>query len=215
MVKKIDSRGLIFLSMPIHIEFPNNGGRLICELEDGVRDKDGKILIPGLHLVSKVAWYRDRHIVTTKSRRLTNTWEVIGIFSRQKNYHINREACTKVKKGFEGREGAFEEEEFTTCSGDHWPQRNDRRDRRFLPAGIVLNCANLADLQPNDRVLDPYGNPGIKDACLSLGWTYVDGGLPNPARNAKKTTESIDEDEDLSGNRRDEKSNCDSDQRTR
>jgi hypothetical protein len=179
-VKKVDLRGLICLSMPIHIEHPNNGGKLISDLEDA-----------GLILVSKIAWYRDRHIVTTKSKRLTNTWEPIAVFSKTKNYVINREAVTKVKKGFEGREGAFDEEEFQTCLGDHWPVRNDRRDRRFLPAMVVLNCGQLADIQKGEEVYDPYGNPGIRDACHFIGWKYKDGELPNAARHAKRAKESI------------------------
>jgi hypothetical protein len=202
MAKHIDARGLICLSMPLHVEHPNNGGRLVCELEDA-----------GLICVALVAWFRDRHIVTTKSRRLTNTWEPLAIMALQKNYHINREAATKIKKGFEGREGAFEEDEFLTCIGDHWPCRNDRRDRRFLPAGIVLNCGQLADLQPGDRVLDPYGNPGVRDACEPLGWQYVDAMLPSPARNAKKS-ELNDEDEDLPRDGEDEEQDLQRDSRS-
>lgn len=194
MAKFVDARGLMFVSMPIHVEFPNNGGRLLCELEDA-----------GLVIAAKICWYRDRSIVTTKSKRLTNTWEVLGVLAKQKNYHINREAATKIKKGFEGREGTFDEDEYATCIGDHWPLRNDRRDRRFLPAALVLNCGQLADLQPGDRVLDPYGNPGIRDACKFLGWEYIDGGLQNSARNAKNSMESGDyENEDLSWQRSDE-----------
>lgn len=178
--EKIDMRGLICLSIPVHIESPNNGGRLIYELEQA-----------GLFLCAKVAWYRDRHIVTTKSKRLTNTWEPIAIFSRTKNYVINREAVTKIKKGFEGRESAFDEEEYQTCIGDHWPVRNDRRDRRFLPAGVVLNCGQLADIHLGDTVYDPYGNPGVRDSCRLIGWRYADGGLANTARNAKKAKENM------------------------
>jgi hypothetical protein len=188
MAKRVDPRGLICISMPLHVEAPNNGGRLICELEDA-----------GLITVAKVSWFRDRHIVTTKSRRITNTWEPIVIMSRQKDYHIKRHSATKIKKGFEGREGAFDEDEYLTCIGDHWPVRNDRRDRRWLPSTVVLNCAQLGDLQPGDRVLDPFGNPGVMLACRALGWNYVDGGMPNKARDAKKA-ESGDEDENVSGN---------------
>jgi len=176
--KKVDLRGLICISMPIHVESPNNGGRLICELEDA-----------GFILVSKIAWYRDRHIVTTKSKRLTNTWEPLVIFSKVKNYVMNREAVTKVKKGFENREGAYDEEEFQTCIGDHWPCRNDRRDRRYLPSGIVLNCGQLADLHEGDAVYDPYGNIGVKDTCELMGWVHVDGGLSIPT---KKEIENAD-----------------------
>ena len=198
MAKQIDARGLICLSLPIHVEQPNNGGRLICEMEDA-----------GLICVALVSWFRDRHIVTTKSRRLTNCWEPLAILARQKNYHINREAATKIKKGFEGREGAFEEDEFVTCVGDHWPVRNDRRDRRFLPAHLVLNCGQLGDLQPGDRVLDPFGNPGVKDACEPLGWEFIDGGLPSLARSAKKK-EANHEDEDVSRDGEDEESDLES-----
>jgi len=180
--ENIDERGLICLSMPVHIEAPNNGGRLICELEDA-----------GLFLVAKICWYRDRHIVTTRSKRLTNTWEPLAIFSKSKSYVINREAVTKIKKGFEGREGAFDEEEFQTCIGDHWPVRNDRRDRRFLPGGVVLNCAQLGDIQSGDSIYDPYGNVGVADACKLMKWNFVNG-------NFKKEKE--DGEEDLSGHGR-------------
>src|SRR4051812_37963589 len=80
MAKLVDLRGLICISMPIHIESPNNGGRLICELEAA-----------GLILVAKICWQRDRHIVAIKSRRLTNAWEPLAILSRSKNYIINRD----------------------------------------------------------------------------------------------------------------------------
>ena len=182
MAESVDTRGLICLSIPVHIESPNNGGRLICELEDA-----------GLVIVSICAWKRDRHIVTTRSKRLTNTWEPIAIFSKSKNYVINREFVTKIKKGFEGREGAFDEEEFSTCIGDHWPVRNDRRDRRFLPAGIVLNCGQLSDLQTGDSVFDPYGNVGVRDACKLMNWNYVNGNFK------KEKEEKEDGEEDVSG----------------
>lgn len=200
--KQIDARGLICVSMPIHVENPNNGGRLICDLEDA-----------GLICVAKIAWYRDRHIVTTKSRRITNTWEPIAIFGQSKNYIINREAATKIKKGFEGREGAFDEDEFLTCLGDHWPVRNDRRDRRFLPSGIVLNCGQLADIHVGDQVLDPYGNPGVRDACRDLGWLYVDGGLTNVARDAKRAMDWNTNEDCLYGNGTDEEADTESDSR--
>lgn len=177
-IKHVDVRGLICLSVPVHIEAPNNGGELIAILEQA-----------GLTLVAKVAWYRDRHIVTTKSRRLTNTWEPVAIFSRASNYVIQREQATKIKRGFEGRENIYNEEDFVTCIGDHWAIRNDRRDRRFLPATLVLNCGQLAGLNFGDRVLDPYGNPGVKDTCGVMGWTYIDGGLENSARTSKKAKE--------------------------
>jgi hypothetical protein len=157
--------------MPIHVESPNNGGKLIYELEQA-----------GLFLVAKVSWYRDRHIVTTKSRRLSNTWEPLAIFSRSPKYILNREAVAKLKKGFENKEFVFDEDEYLTCIGDHWPVRNDRRDRRFLPGQVFLNCVQLADLQPLDVVLDPYGNPGVRDSSAQFGFTYRDGNLPSETR---------------------------------
>jgi hypothetical protein len=171
LIQKVDLRGLICISMPIHVEYPSNGVRFICDLEAS-----------GLTLCAVTAWYRDRHIVTSKSRRLTNTWEPVAIFSRSPQYILNRETATKVKKGYENRENVYSEDEFETCIGDHWPVRNDRRDRRFLPAGIVMNCGQLADLHPGDCVVDPYGNPGVRDACQLLGWNYVDGALESGFR---------------------------------
>lgn len=189
--QQVDERGLICLSIPVHVDSPNNGGRLIYELEQA-----------GLYLFAKIVWYRDRHIVTSRSKRLTNTYEPIAIFSRSKNYIVNREAASKIKKGFENREAAFDEDEYLTCIGDHWPIRNDRRDRRFLPAGVVLNCVQLADLHQLDTVLDPYGNPGIRDAVVNLGFKYLDGNLPSDARAAgkspKKERESEDQYDELS-----------------
>lgn len=182
--KKVDDRGLISLSIPIHLEAPNNGGKLITQLEDA-----------GLCLVAKIVWYRDRHIVATKSKRLTNTWEPIAIFSKSKNYIMSRDNAAKIKKGYESRETAFDEDEYLTCIGDHWPVRNDRRDRRFLPESIVLNLIQLADLQPGDTVLDPYGNPGVRDTCKLFGWTYLDSGLPSDARDAK--TASCEDEDDI------------------
>ncbi len=163
-IKQVDQRGLICLSIPIHIEKPGNGARLICELED-----------LGLSVISYVSWYRDRHIVTTKSRRLTNTWEPLVILSQSSNYIINRESATKIKKGFEGKDITFEDDEYQTCIGDHWPIRNDRRDRRYLPAQLVLNCGQLGDLKPGDTVFDPYGNRGVEDACKLINWKYIGG----------------------------------------
>lgn len=163
--KLIDERGLIFVSIPIHTESPNNGGVLIKQLEDG-----------GLFLVSKIAWYRDRHIVCSK-RRLTNTWEPVAVFSRSKDYIINRDAPSKTKKGFQHRDTAFDEDEYLTCIGDHWAVRNDRADRRFLPQTVVLNCSQLADLQPEDTIYDPFGNPGVKKAAQAFGWNYENGGM--------------------------------------
>lgn len=178
----VDERGLICVSIPVHVDAPNNGGKLIYELEQ-----------KGLFLIAKVAWYRDRHIVTQKSKRLTNTWEPIAIMSKSKQYILNRDAAAKIKKGYDTKEAAFDEEEYLTCIGDHWPVRNDRRDRRYLPESIVLNCVQLADIHPGDAVLDPYGNPGVKDSCKHLELDFVDGGQPNEARNAKP--EAGDEDE--------------------
>jgi hypothetical protein len=187
--QQVDERGLICISIPIHVDAPNNGGKLIYELEKGLPDKE----LPGLFLVAKIAWYRDRHIVTTKSRRLTNTWEPLVIMSRSPNYIINRDSAAKIKKGFENREAAFDEEEYLTCIGDHWPVRNDRRDRRFLPQTVVLNCAQLADIHTGDGVLDPYGNPGVKDSCKQFDFQYIDGELPNDARDAKTSQPAKEE----------------------
>lgn len=175
MIKNVDEKGLICISMPIHVENPSNGYRLTCQLQD-----------MGLFLVSCVTWRRDRHIVTTKSKRLTNAWEPLSIFSKTPDYFMNREAAYKIKKGFEGREAAFDEDEYLTCVGDHWPVRNDRRDRRFLPAQIVMNCCQLGNLNKGDRVLDPYGNQGIKDSCKQLGWEYIDGKLESTFRSKGK-----------------------------
>lgn len=182
--KEIDERGLIFVSIPMHIENPNNGGVLIDKLEK-----------EGLFLVSKVAWYRDRHIVT-KNRRLTNTWEPIGVFAQSKEYVINRDAPSKLKQGFEARDTAFDEEQFLTCVGDHWAVRNDRADRRFLPQTVVLNCGQLADLEPKDTVLDLYGNPGVKKACEAFGWKYRDLGLPSESRSKSKSKDSDEDDQE-------------------
>lgn len=177
--EKLDDRGLICISIPIHVDAPNNGGLLIHELEQA-----------GLFLVAKVCWHRDRHIVTTKSRRLTNAWEPLALFSKSKNYLLNRDAPAKIKKGFESRENAFDEENYSCCIGDHWSVRNDRADRRFLPQTVVLNCVQLSDLQPGDLVLDPYGNPGVKKTCELFGFKFKDGGLANDARSSKKTATS-------------------------
>lgn len=175
-VERVDNRCLIFISIPVCIDSPNNGGALIVELEKA-----------GLFLVAKVAWHRDKHIVTINSRRLTNTWEPIAIFAKTKDYVINRDAPAKTKKGFKNRaETAWDEDEYLTCIGDHWAVRNDLSDRRWLPQTVVLNCVQLGDLQPGDRVYDPYGNPGIKKACEAFGWNYEDGNLSNPARRIGK-----------------------------
>lgn len=173
--KQVDERGLICISIPIHTESPNNGGVLISELE--------KL---GLFLVAKVCWYRDRQIVTSK-KRLTNAWEPLAIFSRSKLYHINRDGPARLKKGFESREDPFDEENFSCCIGDHWSVRNDRRDRRFLPQTVVLNCAQLADLQPRDIIFDPYGNPGVSETAELFNWAYRDGGLASDARSISRS----------------------------
>ena len=172
--KEIDERSLICVAIPVHVEAPNNGGVLIAELEK-----------EGLFLVAKVAWHRDRGIVMNKSRRLTNYWEPIAIFSRNKNHIMNRDAPARLKKGFESRENPFDEDSYASCVGDMWAVRNDRADRRFLPQTVVLNCAQLADLQPGDVIFDPYGNPGVRKTCEMFGWKFKDGNLPNDARKAK------------------------------
>jgi len=166
-IAKVDARGLVCLSVPIHVDAPDAPFRLMLELQKS-----------GLELVACVSWFRDRHIVTQRSRRLSNTWEPLFIFAKSDEYIFNRDAATKVKKGFEGREGAFDEDEYRTCIGDHWPIRNDQRNRIYLPAQVTLNCGQLAGLQPGMSVLDPFYNPGIEEACELLGWKYVDGGLP-------------------------------------
>ena len=191
--EKIDARGLMFVSIPICIDSPNNGGALIALLEAA-----------GLFLVAKIAWHRDKHIVTINSRRLTNTWEPIAVFSKTKDYVLNRDAPAKTKKGFKNRaETAWDEDEYLTCIGDHWAVRNDLSDRRWLPQTVVINCVQLGDLQLGDTVYDPYGNPGIKKACETFGWKYLDGGKENPARRVSKnkkepedTTESAETAED-------------------
>jgi hypothetical protein len=186
--KEVDERGLIFVSIPIHVDSPNNGGVLIDKLEKA-----------GLFLVAKVCWYRDRHVVT-KNRRLTNTWEPIAIFSKAKNYIINRDAPSKLKQGFEARDTAFDEEQFLTCIGDHWPVRNDRSDRRFLPQTVVLNCAQLADLEPEDTIIDLYGNPGVKKACEVFNWEYKDLGLASEFRGKKSFNDDSSEGDDENDN---------------
>lgn len=175
-VQNIESRALICLSIPMHVENPFGSIKLINDL-----------VIGGLHLVSLIAWFRDRHVVVSKSRRLTNCWETLAIFSRSADYIIAKDSIRKLKRGFEGKENTFDPEEFLTCQGDHWTVRNDRRDRRFLPATIVLNCGQLADLKPGDMVADPFGNPGVRDACATLGWKYLDTGYPSNIRGIKKS----------------------------
>jgi hypothetical protein len=188
-VKNIDKRGLIFISMPICVDSPNNGGLLMAELEKA-----------GLFLVATVAWYRDKHIVTINSKRLTNTWEPIAIFAKTKDYILNRDATAKTKKGFKSRtETAWNEDEYLTCIGDHWAVRNDLSDRRWLPQTIVLNCIQLADLQQNHKVYDPYGNPGVKKTCETFGWKYEDGGRPNPARRSNLKQNEVALSEEVEG----------------
>ncbi len=126
--QKTDARGLICLSIPVHLESPTNAFKLISELSD-----------MGLNLVAVISWHRDRHIVASRSKRLTNAWEPIAVFSRSKEWVIDREGPSRPKRGAAGREEQFDEDEFLTCVGDHWPIRCDRRDRRLLPSQIVLN----------------------------------------------------------------------------
>lgn len=188
LVRCIDDRGIFCFATPIRIEKPSNVAQVITAVEAA-----------GHPLISLIAWHRDRHIVTSNSKTLTNTWEPILIFGKTKRFHVNRDFITKIKKGFETKDGVFDEDEFSTCLGDHWPVRNDRRDRRFLPANIVLNCGQFADLQQGDVVLDPFGNPGVRDACKLFGWDYLDGNLPSEVRGLGLTLEGEDnEDEELS-----------------
>jgi hypothetical protein len=168
---RVDERGLVCLSVPVHVDRPEAPWELLSALLAG-----------GLKLVGVASWLRDRHVVVVRSRRLTNAWEPVFLLSRSPDYILDRDAATKVKKGFEGREGSFDEDEFRTCVGDHWPVRNDRRDRRYLPAGVVMNCGQLAGLAPGSAVLDPWANPGVKETCEVLGWRHVDGGLPSQVR---------------------------------
>lgn len=183
LLDNLDARGLLFISIPICVDSPNNGGALIAKLEEA-----------GLFLVAKIAWHRDKHIVTINSRRLTNTWEPIAVFAKSKNYVLNRDTPSKTKKGFKNRaETAWDEDEYLTCIGDHWAVRNDLSDRRWLPQTVVLNCIQLGDLQPGDTVYDPYGNPGIKKTCETFGWNYKDGGKPNPARRSGKSKKTSQE----------------------
>lgn len=172
--KNIDDKGLICISMPIHLENPNNGGILINQLEEA-----------GLILCAKVAWSRDRHIATKSSKRLTNMWEPLAIFAKVKNHSFNREAPSKYKKDFENRETAFDDDLNLCCIGDHWIVSSGRSDIRTVPQGVVINCAQLADLQPNDTVLDIYPNSGIKQACELFGWNYEE---PKKIRKSKKQT---------------------------
>lgn len=172
---QVDLRGLSFISIPLHVENPNIDGQIICELEKA-----------GFILVAKIVWQRDRLIICSKSKRLSNMWETIAVFSRSPNYILNRDAPAKVKRGYESKESAFTEEEFLTCIGDHWTVSNDRRDRRFLPQTIVLNCAQLAGLHPEDTILDPFGIPSIKETCKAFNWNYKDGGLKSDIRGLKK-----------------------------
>lgn len=168
---KVDLKGLISIAMPMHLESPGNGLKLISELSD-----------LGLHLVAVISWHRDRHIVASRSKRLTNAWEPIAIFSRSKDWLIDRDGPARPKRGAAGREEQFDEDEFLTCVGDHWPIRCDRRDRRLLPAQVILNLIQLSGLGKGDLILDPWGNPTVKEQCESLGLKYVDSGLENSLR---------------------------------
>jgi hypothetical protein len=168
---QVDKRGLICLSMPIHVDAPGNGAKLLTELE-----------IAGFHLVSLISWHRDRHVVTTRSRRITNAWEPIAVLCRGKDWHIDRDGPARPRRGAAGREEQFDEDEFLTCIGDHWPVRCDRRERRLLPSLVILNLIQLAGLGKGDKILDPWGNPTIQEQCDALGLNYHDGGLPNQLR---------------------------------
>jgi hypothetical protein len=181
---QIDSRGLLFVSCPIHTESPEAPWLLLSDLMSDRRNDAGQVT-PGLKLVSVVSWLRDRLIVVIRSKRLTNSWEPIFILAKNNDYIFDREAVMKVKKGLEGRAGAFDEDEFKTCVGDHWPIRNDRRDRRYLPAQVVINAGQLAGVQPGGKILDLHHNPSIKEACEIVGWKYVDGGLASHFRRNK------------------------------
>lgn len=186
--QKVDLRGLICLSLPIHLENPMNSMKLINELADA-----------GLHLVAIISWHRDRHIVASRSKRLTNAWEPIAIFSRSKEWFIDRDGPARPKRGAAGREEQFDEDEFLTCVGDHWPIRCDRRDRRLIPSQVVLNLIQLAGIGKGDSVLDPFGNPTIKEQCDSLGLKYIDSGLDNSLRDEwqkkKSKSKKIDQDD--------------------
>lgn len=184
--QKVDLRGLISISMPMHLEAPGNGFRLISELVD-----------LGLHLVAVVSWHRDRHIVASRSKRLTNAWEPIAIFSRSKEWFIDRDGPARPKRGAAGREEQFDEDEFLTCVGDHWPIRCDRRDRRLLPSQVILNLIQLSGLGKGDSILDPWGNPTVKEQCEVLGLKYLDSGLESSLRDdwTKKRSKKILEEE--------------------
>ena len=190
--QKVDLKGLISLSIPMHLESPGNGLKLISQLCE-----------MGLHLVAVVSWHRDRHIVASRSKRLTNAWEPIAIFSRSKDWFIDRDGPSRPKRGAAGREEQFDEDEFLTCVGDHWPIRCDRRDRRLLPAQVILNLIQLSGLGKGDTILDPWGNPTVKEQCETLGLKYSDSGLENTLRddwskkkkkNKAETTDEEDED---------------------
>jgi DNA modification methylase len=172
----LEERALICVAIPVFVDKPINTMSFIHKMSEA-----------GLETVANIVWQRDRHVVVSKSRRLTNTYELIAIFSKSEKYVLSKDAIRKLKKGFEGKTNTFEEDRFLTCQGDHWSVPNDRRDRRFLPGRIVLNLGQLADLKPGDIVLDPFGNPGVSDACLGLGWKYVDGGEPSNLRGVKKS----------------------------
>lgn len=184
--QRVDLRGLISISIPMHLEAPGNGAKLISELSD-----------LGLHLVAMISWHRDRHIVASRSKRITNAWEPIAIFSRSKEWFIDRDGPARPKRGAAGREEQFDEDEFLTCVGDHWPIRCDRRDRRLLPAQVILNLIQLSGLGKGDMILDPWGNPTIKEQCDSLGLKYTDSGLENSLREdwSKKKNKKAKEEE--------------------
>ena len=170
-VNKIDIRGIAAISIPIHTENPVNAFKLIAELQEA-----------GMNLISVIAFHRDRHIVTTRSKRLSNAWEPIVVFSKSKDWYIDRDGPARPKRGVSGREEQFDEDEFLTCVGDHFPIRSDKRDRRFLPAQVTLNIIQLAGLNKGDSILDPWGNPAIKEQCELLGIKYIDDNMPSQVR---------------------------------
>jgi hypothetical protein len=121
------------------------------------------------------------------------------VFSRSKEYYIDRDGPARPKRGVSGREEQFDEDEFLTCVGDHWPIRSDKRDRRLLPAKVVLNLIQLGGLGKGDTILDPWGNPSIKEQCDLLEVKYVDGMIPSQLRDdwkkKKKVTMTAEDEE--------------------
>jgi len=157
-----EDRALGFFVVPIMVDDPGSMQQVFEAFSS-----------EGLRIATIACWYRNRHIVTAKGNKLTNTWEPVFVVYKSDDYVMNRASVMKIKKDRESKSDMFDEDEYLTCLGDHWPIRNDPRDRRFLPAQLVLNCGQLADLKPGDRVLDPIGMPTIKETCQQLGWKYV------------------------------------------